>query len=231
MPVNTADQQITMPIGADAADNPVAFVNAVADVEQRLVRIYTNEADRTARMLSVAENELSGLATENRVDVYDGTNHVSLFSRSSFVYARKTLDQNLTISSTVMQDVTTLLAPMPTAGTFGFDAFVIYSSAVAADIKFSFTFPAGATVAWNGLGVATTGTATGDGTFNIITVSDTPIAMGGNGVGVPMAARFEGSYIAGGTAGNLQMRAAQNTSDATQSVVLAQSRLRVWRMA
>lgn len=231
MPSDTSDQQITLPVGADAANNPLAFTNLVADVEQRLVRLYTNAADRTARRLSVAENELSGLASENRIDVYDGITDISLHSRAFFASIRKINNTTLTPSSTTMQDVGELVVAMPTAGTFAFDGFIIYSSSTTADIKISFTFPAGATVQWSGLGVVTGGTLSGDGMFNIISASDSPIALGGNGVGALMSVRIEGVYIAGGTAGNLQFRAAQNTSDATNTVVHANSRMKVWQQA
>lgn len=233
MPSDTSDQQITLPVGADAANNPLAFTNFVADVEQRLVRLYTNLADRTARMLTVAENQISGLATENRLEVYDGANHISLHTRSFFAYPRLTVDQTLTPSSTTLQNVTSLVIAMPTAGTFHFDSFVIYSSSTTADLRFAYTWPAGATVNWNGLGVATSGTGVGDGTYSIVNVSDAIVATGGNGIGIgnAVSARINGTYVAGGTAGNLQFRAAQFVSEASSTVIYTNSYLRAWRVA
>lgn len=229
MPTDTSDQQITMPVDADAADNPVAFVNMVADVEPRLVRLYTNEADRTARMLSLAENELSGLAAENRLDVYNGTNHVSLYTRSLFAMAYKTANQTMTPSSTALQNVTDLVAAMPTAGTFSFRGIIYYDTSTGADVKIAFTTPAGVTFRWGGIGVATTGTTTGDGNFATVTGSDTPLSYGGAGAGTVMLCQVEGEYVAGGTAGNLQFRAAQNAAEASNTIIIARSRLEVWR--
>lgn len=230
MPTDTTDQQITLPIGADSADNPVAFINFVADVEQRLVRHYTNLADRTARMLVLSENALSTLATEDRVEVYDGTNHVSLYSRSLFSQTRVTPAQTLTQNSTALQNVTNLFAPMPTAGNFAFRASIFYSSAAAADIKFAFLLPAGASIVWNGDGVVTGSGTTGDGTYNTAGGSDVALSYGGAGVGTGLFCHIEGAYVAGGTAGNLQFRAAQNTADLTNTVINANSRLEVWRV-
>lgn len=230
MPVNTLDQQITMPIGADAADNPVAFVNMVADVEARLVRNYTDTADRTARQLVVSENQISTLATENRVEVYDGTNNISLYPRALFAHLRTASNQTLTPSSTVLQNVTTLVAAMPTAGNFAFRSTVWYSSAAAADIKFAYTIPAGSTLLWNGIGVVTASGTSGDATFSTANASDASIPYGGAGVGVILCCQIEGVYVAGGTAGNLQFRAAQNTADATNTVIHQHSRMEVWRM-
>lgn len=229
MPTDTPDQQITMPVGPDAADNPVAFVNEVADIEPRLVRRYTNEADRTARMLSLTENAISTLATENRADIYDGSNHVSLYTRSLFAMLYKSANQILTPSSTAFQNVTDLVAAMPTAGTFSFRGIIYYDSGTTPDIKFAFTIPAAATLRWNGNGPATGGGTTGDATFNVATASDGPIPFGGAGVGTMLICQIEGEYVAGGTAGNLQFRAAQQVSDPSNTTVFARSRLEVWR--
>lgn len=231
MPTDTPDQQITMPVDADGADNPVAFVNGVADIEPRLVRLYTNEADRTARMLTLLENNISGLATENRLDAYDGANHISLYTRSMFSLVRNSASQTLTPSSTALQNVTGLVVAVPAAGNFGFRSTVWYSSATAADIKFAYTIPAGGSILWNGMGVITGGTGTGDFTATTANASDASISYGGNGVGVALCCQIEGVYVAGGTAGNLQFRAAQNAADATNTVIHTNSRLEVFRIA
>lgn len=229
MPTDTSDQQITMPVDADSADNPVAFVNSVADIEVRLVRRYTDLADRTARMLSLSENAISTLATENRADIYDGANHVSLYTRSLFALAYKPTSQTLTASSTVLADVTSLVVAMPTAGTFSFRGVVYYDASAAADIKLAFTTPAGVTFRWGGAGAATSTGTTGDGNFATVTGSGTTLAYGAPGVGTVMAVQIEGEYVAGGTAGNLQLQAAQNAADASVTQIIARSRFEVWR--
>lgn len=229
MPTDTSDQQITMPTDPDSADNPVAFVNAVADIETRLVRRYINEADRTARMLSVSENAISALATENRMDVYDGTNHISLYPRGLFAMPYKTTNQTLTSNSTGHQDVTQLVAAMPAAGTFSFRGVIYYDTSTVADIKFAFTVPAGALLRWGGLGVVPGGGPTGDGSFSTVTVSDTSTPFGGGGAGTVLFCQIEGEYVGGGTAGNLQLRAAQNTAEVSNTIVIARSRLEIWR--
>lgn len=230
MPTDTTDQQITTPVGTDAADNPVAFVNMIADVEPRLVRSYTTEADRTARMLSLSENAISTLATEDRVEIYSGTTHISLYNRALFSQPRLSAAFNLTLSSTALQSVTGMVFAAPAAGTFAFRGVIYYTSSTAADIKFAFLLPAGGTIIWNGPGVVTGGTGTGDTTASTAVASDAAISYAGNGVGVILACQIEGTYVAGGTAGNVQFRAAQNAADATQSTIAAQSRLEVWRV-
>ena len=232
MPSATTDQGLSLPIGADAANNPTAFGNFVAGVEVRLVRIYTNEADRTARMLVVAENELSGLGAEDRVEVYNGAAHVSLYTRSLYAMLRKTADQNVGPSNTTLQNITGLVAAVPgTAGAvFPFRATIFYDASTAADIKFAFTIPAGATIKWGTIGIATgAATSSFDGTFGVTTGGGSSIALGGIGVGSPLNAVLHGEVVMGATAGNLQLQAAQQASDATATTVQTGSRLEVWR--
>lgn len=231
MPSDTPDQQITLPVGADAANNPTAFTNFVADVEQRLVRLYASIADRTARRASVQENEISALADVNRLEVWDGTNDISLYQRSIFGMGRLAADQTLTASSTVLQNVTGMVVAMPTVGTFSFRGVFYYDVAAAADIKFAFTVPAGVALRWGGVGAATGGGGTGDGQWGTAAASGTALAFGGGGVGTVLHCHVEGEYVAGGTAGNLQLQAAQNTGDASVSLVVARSRFEVWRQS
>lgn len=234
MPTNTADQGLSLPIDADVADNPTALANFVAGVEPRLVRLYTNEADRTARQLVVAENEISGLATENRVEVYDGASNISLYERSLWAHTRTTAVQNLTISSVVLQNVTNMSAPLPgvTGAVFSWRSRVFYASSTAADIKFAYIVPAGTTMRWGIMGLATT-TAAGSGDVNCdsTNVSGTSLPVGGAGVGTITWARLEGTIIMGATAGNLLLQAAQQNVDATQTTIQPFSDMEVWRVA
>lgn len=228
MPAVTPDQGLSRPVDADAADNPVAFINFVAGVEPRLVRLYTDTADRTARQLVVAENELSGLATEDRVEVYDGTNNISLRTRANFLTTRVAVSQVLTASSTVLQNVTNMAASLPTAGTFQFSGRIFYDATTTADMKFAFTIPAGATMRWglNALGPGGTNPI-----YTAIIGSGTATAVGALGIGSVLMALFDGEVTMGGTAGNLQLQAAQNTSDASVTTLFERTFMEVWRSA
>lgn len=228
MPTVTPDQGLSLPIDADAADNPVAFNNFVAGVEPRLVRLYADLADRTARQLVVAENELSGLAAENRVEVYDGTNNISLRTRSCFLTTRVAVSQVLTASSTVLQNVTNMVAALPTAGIFQFRGRIFYEASTTADIKFAWTIPAGATMRW---GINALGPGGTNPIYTTITGSGTAISVGALGVGTVLYALFDAEVTMGGTAGNLQLQAAQNTSDASVTTVFDRTFMEVWRTA
>lgn len=230
MPTVTADQGLSLPVDPDTADNPVAFANFVAGVEPRLVRLYTNEADRAARQLVVAENELSGLATENRIEVYNGATNVSLHTRAVHTSTRIAVDQVLTSNSIVLQNVTNMSAALPgTVGAvFSWQGHVFYDATTVADIKFAFTIPAGATMRWgmNGLGPGGTNPV-----YTSIIGSGTAISLGALGIGTVLFAHFVGEVTMGATAGNLQLQAAQNTAEVSVTTVFARSGMEAWRTA
>ncbi len=230
MPTVTTDQGLSLPVDADTADNPVAFANFVAGVEPRLVRLYTDEADRTARQLVVAENELSGLGTENRVEVYNGAANVSLRTRAVHTSARIAADQVLTSNSTVLQNITNMSAALPgTVGAiFSWQGHIFYDATTVADIKFAFTIPAGAAMRWgiNGLGPGGTNPV-----YTSLIGSGTAISLGALGVGSVLIAHFSGEVTMGATAGNLQLQGAQNTAEISVTTVFARSGMEVWRTA
>lgn len=235
MPTDTPDQQITLPTDPDFADNPVAFNQFVGDVENRLNRRYTTEADRTARMLTLSSGDESALTApavgNPRSEVYDGSNHISLYTRSVFTYVRKTADETVN-NSTALQNDNELLAALPTAGTYQFEMNMLYSATTVADIKFAFTWPAGATAFWSAIGLATgAATLTGDATFSFTNGSGTSVAFGGIGAGAPVPIRLFGNIVMGGTAGNLQLQWAQQNLEATNTIVHSNSNLQLWRVA
>ena len=230
MPTVTPDQGLSLPLGPDAADNPVAFNNFVAGVEVRLMRNYTDLADRTARMAVLAENDMSTLDTENRAEIYNGAAHVSLHTRAVFLTTRVAADQILTASNTTLQNVTSMVATLPgTAGAiFRWRSAIFYDASTAADIKFAYTIPAAATMRW-GLNALTVG-GTNPG-YTTATASAAALAAGGLGVATVNYAIIDGEITMGATGGNLQMQAAQNTSDASVTTIFTRSYLEIWRTA
>lgn len=229
MPTVTPDQGLSLPVDADAADNPVAFSNFVAGVEPRVIREYTNEADRTARMLVLAENDVSTLATENRADIYNGTAHVSLYTRSVFLTTRVAADQILTASNTTLQNVTSMVVTLPaTAGAiFRWRSVIFYDASTTADIKFAYTIPAAATMRWGLNALSAGGTNPG---YATATASAAALAAGGLGVATVNYAIIDGELTMGATGGNLQLQAAQNTSDPSVTTIFTRSYMDIWRV-
>lgn len=235
MTVNSANQGIPEQQGTDPANLPSAQASWDGVMENRLVQRFTNEADRTARRPASFENELSALASEDRVEVNNSASWVSLFQRSFYVSARMSADQALTVSSTTLQNITALVAALPTGGTFGFRASLFFDGPTTGDIKFAFTWPAGVTNGrWSIIGPATTVASNiGDGVFGPIQIasgSATGLGTSGTGITSGSMAIVEGELTMGGTAGNLQLQAAQATADAGTTTVRLGSKLWVWRI-
>lgn len=232
MPTNTPDQQVTVPIGTDAANNPTAFLDQIADVETRLVLKYTNVADRTARHTAPIENDLTGLAAENRYDVYDGANYVSLEARSYHFSVQRITDGTPVNNSTVLVNDTVLVGALSTGASYQWEAGIFYDSGTTGDIKFAFTTPtfAAGNMRWAGMGLATTA-ATNEGDVRIATVnvSGTATQFGGIGVGSVLFARLEG-FITTTSAANLQLQMAQQAAEAVNTTIRTGSYLRAWRV-
>lgn len=229
MPTNSADQQITTPIGTDSpARIATAFTDFLADVEGRLVARYASVADRTARHPVGVENEVSALADLNRVEVHDGTNHISLLTRSYSTFAHRTADAAAINNSTALVSDAVLLAPLVTNASYYWDSFLFYDSSTTADFKVAYTWPAGATARWGIMGITTAGTT--DMTVSTANASGTSLSCGGTGVGTVIWVKMEGFIDTVGTAGNLQTQYAQQALDATNTTVRRGSVLRVYRI-
>lgn len=231
MPVNSANQGIPEQQGADAANLPSAQVSWDGVMENRLVQRYTNDADRTARRPGPNENEISMLASEDRADVYNSASWISLFYRSVRA-VRMSADQALTVSSTAFQNLTALVVPAEINATLQFEAVVFYDGPAAGDIKFTFTVPAGTTGFWAGTGAATTAASNvGDGQWGAANTPTGSIPFGTSAAGTANMSMvvLKGEFSTVGTAGNIQLQAAQQTADAGTTTVRARSRLHVWR--
>lgn len=143
--------------------------------------------------------------------------------------AVKALDQAITNSVTLVND-DALYLPLPSAGTFGFEAFLAVVSSVATgsgDLKAAFTWPAGANGLWSSLGYTTSGVVNING---VKTSSGAAVAIGAGTTEV--GTWLSGTIVMGGTAGLLQFQFAQNTASVAQSItVRALSRLWAWQTA
>src|SRR5690349_5851778 len=132
MPTTTSDQPLTVPVDADPADGPQAFLDYSATVIPRLNKKYTTAANRAANALTPVENDLTSLSTENRFDVYDGTNYVSLHTRSFHSYARRNVDgtagSGLVNNSTALVNDPLLFGALDSGGIYQWDATIFYDS-------------------------------------------------------------------------------------------------------
>lgn len=231
MTTTDSDQGITLQQGTDPANLPSAqlaeFGTTGGGTVSRLNLRYASIADRTARHPVSIENEQSALTDVDRVEIYNGADWISLYYRSLFSNTRN--GSQTVNNSTTLVDVTGITVALPTAGRFGWSTEIMYSSSTVADIKLAYTWPAGATVQWAGMGIAlTAGSVEGDLHDEGQGTSGNTISFGGSGVSSPMMILIQGEIIMGGTAGNLQLRFAQNTLEASNTTIRL-ARQRLWR--
>lgn len=233
MPTNSANQGIPEQQGADPANLPSAQVSWDGVMENRLFQRYASEADRAARNGAPNENEVSALAAEDRVDIFNTANWMSLYGRSVFQYARRSTDAANVNNSTALVSDTVLVTTLPAVtGVFHWEDTIYYSSSQAGDYKVAYLFTAG-TVIWGGIGLATGATATtGDGQWACATASDSAVAYGGAAVGTRLIVRTWGEIALTGTGTNLTLRYAQNSADATNTVpAYTGTNRRIWRIS
>lgn len=225
MPTDTADQQITRPVGGDLADVVTAFTNALADLETRLVLKYASFADRAGRHTVPIEGDDSDLAAEDRADTYNGSAWISRTARG--FYARKLRTSNAAAinNSTVLVADSTLTVNLAEANrTYRFGGRIYFDGSTAGDFKMTLVFPAGTTLAKWGILTADATTATSV-SRTVVTVSGNTADVAGAGVGTNTFVDFDGVIILGATTGNLQVQYAQRAADPTNLTVQSGSEL------
>jgi hypothetical protein len=139
----------------------------------------------------------------------------------------KPASQNV-ISSTVLVNDTDLVLPVAANASYIFDCFLDFTSVSGADLKVSWAVPSGASLLYQAL--HNEGGATGLNNSQLIYADSNTLFCAGNGA-TQVAAGLNGSLITTGTAGNLQLRWAQNTSTASNTTIRVQSYLMLVRVA
>lgn len=141
----------------------------------------------------------------------------TLSAEKIMAVVRKASDETVN-NSTAMQDDDALALAVGAADVWEIDAVLRYDSSAVADIKFGFTVPASGAISGENIGLNASDAA------NIATGDLTTAATrGGGGAGTVRNCVIRAIYIGGGTAGNVTLRWAQNTAEATDTKVLANS--------
>ncbi len=142
--------------------------------------------------------------------------------------AYKSTDQSVTSSTVLVNDSALFLSVLASA-TYKFILDLDYEGATqgTGDIKTAWSLPAGATMRYNRISLDQTGAST-VGFMN--NEGNTPI-MGTNGAGALRGACMSGTITTSTTAGTVQFRWAQNTSNGTATIVHATSRMKLRRIA
>ena len=185
-----------------------------------LLRVAGRALDEKYRFSSTAGDGFAALFThavtaDRTYTLPDatGTLHISTL-------VRKTADEVVNASSTLQND-DVLLYALAANEVVTFVAALHVTSGTTPDIKFAFTVPAAATLRWGLSGPDMSASQSSNGT------SGSAIAAPCAGVSLPNIMWIAGVVVNGANAGNLQLQWAQNTSDASDTTVLANSWLRV----
>jgi len=228
MPTNSPDQQITTPNGPDPAVAPQDFLDFLADVETRLVKRYTNEADRTARNPAPPDGEVSFLADIDRWDRRQGAAWWEMFP----LFARKLTETQVVNNSTALVPDSHLLLPVQINGVYEVTGLAVWDSGTTADIKFSWTGPAGATMPRWTVMSTDTGVATQVGNYNSAPAAalGSTLARNGAGIGTFVAGLIKGLLVVAGTAGTLTLTWAQNALEVVNTRIKTDSYLRLDRV-
>ena len=112
---------------------------------------------------------------------------------------------------------------------YALDAFIVYSSATAADAVLSFSLPSGATVLLTSDALTSTATTTSSAVERAA-VTTTSLTLGGAGVGVLVAAHVKGLIRTSTASGNVVANWAQSVSDPSNTVLKSASWMRLQRI-
>lgn len=115
--------------------------------------------------------------------------------------------QQLTSNSAVMQNITNVVIPVGTSQVWKFSGTIIGLSSAAADWQFTFTGPAASVIHW-----ATAQHVNAAGATVLVSQAAAGTAVNVTGTGANYPVEVFGTIVTGGTAGNLQLQAAQNTA-------------------
>lgn len=141
----------------------------------------------------------------------------------------KAADQTIASQTTPQNDNALLLSLPVASATYIFVCVLDYEGDTqgSSDIKWTWAVPSGTTMRYTASYITTAGAQIAT---NLLTGGSTQ-AAGTNGSGQLRGALMIGSIVMSTTTGTLQFKWAQNTSDATGTIVHAQSLLAAWRIS
>lgn len=145
-----------------------------------------------------------------------------------------TTSDSTATSTTTLANVTGLSVSLDASTTYIMDGYLAYTANETADIKFAITVPTGASGHWGLYPITTSGVnAVGsvNGQRNTAFGDATTQAASGSALAGNAMLCLPRGYVVTSSAGTLQFRFAQNTSNATGSVVKTGSWIRLLKVA
>lgn len=147
---------------------------------------------------------------------------------ATVVVVRKTADEVVNNSSTLQND-DDLLHALLADEVWRFDGMLFFDGGTTPDIKVAFTVPAGATIRWTIYAQSDSGGTVYAGA--LVVVSGTASDTGAAGIGTFRILNIRGMVACGATPGNLQLQWAQNTTNASNTTLFANSSLVLHQLA
>ena len=138
----------------------------------------------------------------------------------------KPTSQTVSNSSTFIND-TDLVLPVTANALYTFSCYLDFTSVGGVDIKSMWTVPSGSVLFYQAL--HNEGGGTGLNNSQLIYSDSNSLFCAGNGA-TPVGATLTGSLDTAGTAGNLQLRWAQNTATVSNTIMRAQSYVSLQRV-
>lgn len=148
-------------------------------------------------------------------------------------FARKSSDQAVTSSTTLVND-SELFLPMITNASYFYEGWLLYTGASnTPDLKLNYFIPAGATLLRTDWGhdVGTVSVTSSVVVSVPIPATTDSLRGAGSDNTIIRAIYAQGEVITAGTAGNFQVRFAQSVSDAAAITMKAGSRIKLTRYA
>lgn len=203
---------------------------ANANVRDQVVTPFATAAARASAVSSPPSGMVSTRTDVGIVEAYDGAVHQPVAYYPGWLYVRKTADQSVT-SSTSLVDDNQLLLSVAANAVYELRMLIIYTAASAGDLNMTFTGPASATLDWNVGGLSGTSGTSPDGVtwWGANTIGGNDSVNGGGATN--MAARPYGILITAGTAGTFKFRWAQAASSGTATTVKTGSVMILQRVA
>jgi len=213
-----------MPYTTNVAGTTITASWGNANVRDQVVTPFATASARTSAVTSPLEGMLCYRTDGDAFEGYDDAG-TWIPLRWGPATRYKATDQTLTSSSTTLQNDADLAVAVAANKVYRLQCVIRFQSPSTADIKFGWTYPAGLTIKYveliNALGA-------GAGVTSIFAIDETS-AIAAEGV-TPGSVFFTGVVFVGGTAGTLQLQAAQNSSDAGTTKVLTGSYLSLERI-
>lgn len=212
MPGSTTINGFRTPLLADPALIEQAVGNFADDIDKVVIPRFTTPTARDVAIPSPVFGQFAACSSTGELYYYTGSGWAGARPRIIL----KTQNQNLTANTTLQNDQQ-LWCSVEANSIYRFWLSVAFSSPLAADFKYRFTLPTGAT--GQNVTVQTLDSVGVYGCWSEAAVTDTLIYAIGGGFGDFSAYRSSGSIITTTDSGLFRWQWAQNTSSGTTTVL------------